>query len=447
MGRVIKPVALTDAMLISSTVPENDYAAWGEFTPNTGGMFSVSGGTITKLAPQGWNAHLFSSESYPAHVFCCGKFVSGGYQNFGFSTSQNNTPSFDSVNYSFYADYTGVLRIYINAAPVYTGTVNRSATYSIVYDGINVVFFVDGVSLHSVARSVSGVLYFDLVSYSAGEVFSAVTYGSTFSSVGQRCISRATHAVYERAVAGSGITPPQDSLTGTNPTWLYVGPTNRWAMFDEEISTATVGATALTVVFQPGACSGLALFGLVGSSVTVSMTHSGTTVYTVTKPLQEVIASNWYEYLFGVPQQVQTVTLTDLPVYRTGIITVSVTGSSPSCGACVFGIAYGIGGTKRGANFGIKSYSKIITDTWGKTTFFKRKRARPMSLILRVDNRELTKIAQLLDGLESTICVWIGSDTDGELDVLTVLGWFEDFSVAIPYKTYSDMTLKIQGTI
>ena len=50
MARVIKPVALTDATLISSTVPENDYPAWGEFTPNTGGGFSVSGGTITKLA-------------------------------------------------------------------------------------------------------------------------------------------------------------------------------------------------------------------------------------------------------------------------------------------------------------------------------------------------------------------------------------------------------------
>ena len=286
-----------------------------------------------------------------------------------------------------------------------------------------------------------------LVSSSVAETDYVVWVSGTTYSVGQRVIRTTTHAVYERAVAGAGTTPPEANLTGTAPTWLYVQPTNRWAMFDAEIGTATTGATALTVVIQPGVISAVSLFGLVGNSVTVSMTVSGSTVYTATRSLQEVVASNWYEYLFGVPQQRVTETFSGLPARLTGIITITITGSAPQCGACIVGLMYGIGGTKRGVNFGIKSYSKIITDSWGSTTFFKRRSARPMSLLLRIDNEKLSMITQLMDSLDSEMCVWVGSDVDDEFEVLTVLGWFEDFSVAIPYRTYSDMTLKIQGTI
>jgi hypothetical protein len=286
-----------------------------------------------------------------------------------------------------------------------------------------------------------------LISSSVAENdYPAWVSGTTYT-VGQRVIRTTTHSVYERAVAGAGTTPPENSLTGTAPVWLYVQPTNRWAMFDTEIGTATTGAAALTVVIQPGVISAVSLFGLVGESVTVSMTVSGSTVYTTTRSLQEVVAATWYEYLFSVPQQRATETFSAIPAYLAGIITITITGSAPQCGACIFGLMYGIGGTKRGVSYGIKSYSKIITDAWGSTTFFKRRSARPMSLLLRIDNAKLSQVTQIMESLESEICVWVGSDVDDEFDVLTVLGWFDDFSVAIPYKTYSDMTLKIQGTI
>ena len=61
----------------------------------------------------------------------------------------------------------------------------------------------------------------------------------TAYTVGARVILTATHRRYEALAASTNVSP------STDPTkWLDLGPTNRWAMFDARVGTATSRARA-----------------------------------------------------------------------------------------------------------------------------------------------------------------------------------------------------------
>lgn len=86
-------------------------------------------------------------------------------------------------------------------------------------------------------------------------------------------------------------TLPSERLTGTDPLWLYLGPTNRHAMFDSIISTGTeqvAGQTVTMTIASPCAVSWTAHGLPDGSTLTLSTTGAlptgltvGTTYYVV----------------------------------------------------------------------------------------------------------------------------------------------------------------------
>ena len=80
----------------------------------------------------------------------------------------------------------------------------------------------------------------------------------------------ATHHRYESLVAGN----VGNALTDATK-WLDLGPTNRWAMFDQSNGTATTGASIDVSVDVTGRADGLALLGLSAETVQVTMTVDG----------------------------------------------------------------------------------------------------------------------------------------------------------------------------
>lgn len=80
----------------------------------------------------------------------------------------------------------------------------------------------------------------------------------------------ATHHVYESIVSGN----VGNALTDTSK-WLDLGPTNRFAMFDQKNGTSTTNATIDVSVDVTGRADGLALLGLDGEQVYVAMAVDG----------------------------------------------------------------------------------------------------------------------------------------------------------------------------
>jgi hypothetical protein len=74
--------------------------------------------------------------------------------------------------------------------------------------------------------------------------------GTTYA-LGARVIRTNVHRVFERLVAGAGTVAPELDTTSP-PIWMDVGPTNRWAPFDDVVGTLASGPSPLKYVLSVG---------------------------------------------------------------------------------------------------------------------------------------------------------------------------------------------------
>lgn len=259
------------------------------------------------------------------------------------------------------------------------------------------------------------------------------------------------HRVYRSLQAGNIGNAPNvvNSLW-----WVDIGPTTQWAMFDNEVNTQTTGTGTLTVVVKPGYVNAVALLGLTGHSISVTIRNglSGPIVYGPhTQLLDGTVVSDYYEYFFEPRIGLSEVVLTNLPPYADAHITVSVIGLNPAtspvaCGVLTVGTTYLLGEAEYGATAGITDYSKKDTDEFGITTFVKRNFSKQVNVNLNLPNAKINKVQRVLADLRATPCVWIGVETPG-YEPLTVFGWYRDFSINVAYPTTSFCSLEIEGMI
>ena len=281
-----------------------------------------------------------------------------------------------------------------------------------------------------------------LVSTDAAETYSAWNAATAYA-LNDIVLRTTTERLYQRLVAGTTATAPESDTVN----WLDIAPSNKWAMFDGEISTATTKSTSLTVVLKPGYVNSLALFGLVGSNlaVTVRDALAGNIVYTLSQDLDGTIIADWYQYFFEPVVQLAEVVLTDLPPYGDAHITVVLTGTGTvECGICLVGTFYTLGDTQYGASVGIIDYSRKVTDEFGVTTFVRRAYSKRMSAKLMLDNVQMNKVQRVLADLRATPCAWIGAD-DVTYAPLVVYGFYKDFSIEVAYPTASYCSLEVEG--
>jgi hypothetical protein len=282
-----------------------------------------------------------------------------------------------------------------------------------------------------------------LISSTAPETDYSAWAAGTAYSVGNRVIRTSTHRIYERLIAGTTATAPE--LDAVN--WIDIAPTNRWAMFDSEVSTQTALASPLTVVIKPGFVNGIALFGLVGDSLTVTVRDglAGSVVYSRTLALDGTILADWYQYFFEPYVQRADVVLTDLPPYGDAHITLTLTGSGTvKCGIVALGTVYTLGDTQQGASVSIVDYSRKETDAFGVTSFVQRAYSKRMSVNLLLANAQLNKTQRVLADLRASPAAWVGTDAPG-YEPLTVYGFYKDFSIDIAYPQLSYCSLEIEG--
>lgn len=276
----------------------------------------------------------------------------------------------------------------------------------------------------------------------------AVWAAPTAYSVGDLAYRASTHRIYKRLVAGTTATAPESDLTGAAANWADYGPTNRWAMFDQEVNTQSTVASPLTVVLDPGLVNSLALIELVGTQAEISITDgaAGPTVYSQTISLEQSSVADWYAYFFEPFSQRATVVLTDLPPYSAARVTVTITGAGTvKCGGLIFGTVYSLGGTLYGVTAGIRDYSKKTTDeTTGVVSLVVGKFAKRLRARLQIAAGAVNVTQQLLTDLRATPAVWIGDDS-GVYDALIVFGFYRDFSLDVAYPGVSYYSLEIEG--
>jgi hypothetical protein len=267
---------------------------------------------------------------------------------------------------------------------------------------------------------------------------------ATSYSLGQRVYLPDDGKTYECVQAPAlGRYPPSNPLY-----WMPAAPSNRWAMWDAEISTAsTTTSGTLTATVQPGArFNSVTFHGLVGSSITVVQKSStGTTLWSETRSLTQNPAS-WYEYFFAARQQVREVVFTGLTPVTGSRLEITITGNPAACAAVVVGNSLGIGCAQYGFTRGIIDYSRKETASDGTQRLRQGRYSRRISGTVVNEIGRLGATLRALEDVRATPCVWIAAPEHGDLvEPLTVLGFYREFSQEVAGPTHTVCSLEIEG--
>ena len=252
-----------------------------------------------------------------------------------------------------------------------------------------------------------------------------------------------------------------ESLNATNlnhtpdvsPTWwLRIGPTNRHAMFDDQISTTTKKTGTLTVVVYTGIIDSIFLGNLQADSATITVQNGlgGPVVYQQTQILNGEESTDWYQYFFYDPLVKRTQALfTGIPPYVNAHVILSLENGAleTSIGIFSYGKTQYIGQTQYGASVGIIDYSKKETDEFGNTTFVKRPYSKRMNCQVFIDNIQLNRVQRLMYDVRAIPVIWVGSDDPTLEESLVVFGFYRDFSTEISYPTASLCNIEVEGLI
>lgn len=267
---------------------------------------------------------------------------------------------------------------------------------------------------------------------------SGTAYGA-----GAKVILPATHRRYEALVSSTGVNPAGD------PTkWLDLGPTNRWAMFDDRVGTATTRTSSVQTILSPGAIDAVALIDTDAESATVTLSADGVQHYSRTQSfnLGGNAIDNWFSWFFEPIGRKSTLLFLDVPVYANGVVTVTINRDNPadivSCGTLLVGRQLSIGETEHGADIGIIDYSRKEADQFGVVSVVQRAFAKRMTARVVMQTDAVDDVHRNLAALRATPVLWIGSEA---FESLTVFGFYKEFSIDLSYPTVSYCSLTIEG--
>jgi hypothetical protein len=267
-------------------------------------------------------------------------------------------------------------------------------------------------------------------------------------ALGAVVIDTSTHLKYESLVANNSA-----ALSDT-ASWLELGATNKWAMFDLLRNTATRAPSPLTVVLSPGErVDSLALLGMDATSISVSVDSAvgspSENYYTYSADLNTREVLDWYDYFFNDFSTQPSLVLFDLPPYSSAAITISLTNTNGTveCGALVLGSYLYIGDVQQRAESDVINFSTVTRDfDGGVSTMVQRRNVLQTRQELLVSKTRVNAIRNMRDALNATPAVWSGIE-DSEHDYfesLLILGFYKRFSISMALPEHAIISLELE---
>lgn len=264
--------------------------------------------------------------------------------------------------------------------------------------------------------------------------------------IGNEVIRATTHRRYRCIQAHTNHDPATDA---DGLYWTDIGPTNRWAMFDLLRNTGTVKAASLSATVTPGVrIDAIGVVGIVADSITITVTVSGSPVYTYTQDLRTRETLTWYDYFFGEFEQKTAVALFDLPPYVNAVITVALTRSTGSCvcGGVVIGQAIDLGATIHGAENDALNFSKIERDDFGTAILQQRRTVPKTNVTTRIKKAAVNKALRVRVDLNAMPALWSGLDdaASGYFEPLLILGVYKRFTITMDQPDDATISLELE---
>ena len=241
---------------------------------------------------------------------------------------------------------------------------------------------------------------------------------------------------------------PTAGVAATPATWLRLGYVNRWRMFRDGRDSKTRQDGGIATTVTPGqVVNGLALLGLEGLSVTVTMTDPVEgVVYQRTESITDIGVGNWYDWYFAPYGVNEDHVFTDLPPYAGAAVDVAITTSAPTdataIGRYVMGMVRDLGITLYGTSVRTQDFSDRERDGFGNLTIVNRRQIKLCDYRVAVETPRVDAVKSELDKIASQETVFIGSEQFGST---VIFGFYRDFDITISNYGVSDATLEVEG--
>ena len=293
------------------------------------------------------------------------------------------------------------------------------------------------------------LVYSTIAEPDAGEP--AAWVGGTAYAVGERVRRAATHRIYRKIKDGGDHTvAPEDSL---NDLWFDEGAVNRWAMFQIDRNTASTSDAPITIKMAlAGRQPALALFGVKGQQVTITVRKDGAVIDTRVSSMRRRDTRSWSQYFWGgfTTAQLPTLVIFDmLPVADVEVeITVGGAAGPYALSAVVIGQPYYIGAVDWGATDGAQNYSRMEREFDGSMSRMIRRRSVERGAMTVVVPKPLVlQVRRLRQRLNSRVAVYSGLDDkfdDAYFEPVLKLGFYKQFDLRLDNAAQATLQLEVE---
>lgn len=467
--RAIKPIAITAAMVVASSLFETaptDYAAGTTY--NLGNYASVTGvlgeiliykslqngniGNTPATSPTFW---VYSSSTYVPWVFTS-RFT-GAYQ------LGQKVLYASEIYESVAADNAGVLDPVSNppwsSAGMIQNPVDPILWASATTYALNAIV--------KITNTLGGGEPYQQIVYKslqAGNTNNIPQTSPTFWELQlsyplawiNTVVYIAGNVVYknDNTLWKSNINDNQSNNPSSNPvpTWVKLGPSNATAFRDGETSTQSIANKEMSLTIFTGVIDTLALVGIQGGVATVTVRDglSGAVVFEQAQGISGEIVADWWAFLYGdasIP--LRKAVFTALPPYINAHVTIKIEGDGDvKLGAIAAGIQADIGlGASYGASIEVKDYSVKVTDEFGKTKFVRRGFKEVLDISVMLDKTSFNRTHNRLINLRSTPWFLIVADDPDLSEALYMYGFYSSYRNVIEYPTATIYSLQFESLV
>lgn len=153
-------------------------------------------------------------------------------------------------------------------------------------------------------------------------------------------------------------------------------------------------------------------------------------------------------YFFSSYKRRTDVVFTNIPPYANTEVTITITAinnNTVGIGAAIFGLARDISsaklGVEQGAKISITDYSIKTRDAFGNYTITERAFANRANYTVYINNSELADIKNFLTSLRATPAVYIG----GNNEATYIYGYYKSWEIDIAYPDFSVCSIELDG--
>lgn len=277
---------------------------------------------------------------------------------------------------------------------------------------------------------------------SAGEIeWTAGTYVK-----GVRRIVSSEHKVYEVVADPDTTDNPVTGAAASPQTWVEVGPTNKYAMFDNVNSTTSNGDDIVVELKTGFVAAGLAGFNITANSINITCVSAvDGEVYNIDIEMidnSEVV--DWLTYFTEPFVITDQFILTDIPAYSDLTTTVTFTGVSASVGTLINGKVVDLGVAQYGTSWQGLDFSKKERDQFGNVAIKPGLTADRLDYDVTAERDRFPSLKRELRSLVGIPTVWIGNP-DKPNDGTATFGYYVDNQINISNPALLDLTITVES--